>query len=344
MLDRHAAARLGDDLEQRRASIVDAIVDGAATVTTTRSLALNLLAGDFVDRLGDALDRGDADRLVHWIASFSDNARCAEARSLFVSGCAVVGARARPADADGQLGAFLLWLTARIDELLASRAPSDGCGVGSDRDAPAGPGRPRAEAITALLAVLDARDPASGAHVRAVASWCARIARALGFSHARVAFVESCALLHDIGKIATPETILRKPARLSESEWVTMRDHAAQAGEILERIESLREFAPVVRAHHERIDGAGYPDGLAGAAIPLVSRILAVADAFHAMISDRPYRPAMTPQEALAELGAGRDTHWDGAFIDALVGLVRPIPCVTGSVEAPPPQRSVCRR
>src|SRR6476469_6175125 len=114
----------------------------------------------------------------------------------------------------------------------------------------------------------------------------------MGLSPERVEFVEQCSILHDIGKVETPSSILLNTGSLSDEEWSVMREHVAAGARILTSIPSLARCAPIVRAHHERFDGAGYPDGLAGEQIPLEARIVAVADAFHAMISDRPYRPA----------------------------------------------------
>jgi HD-GYP domain-containing protein (c-di-GMP phosphodiesterase class II) len=134
-------------------------------------------------------------------------------------------------------------------------------------------------------------------------------------------FVELCAILHDIGKIATPESILFKPGPLEAHEWEVMRDHAAAGQRILNQIPSLARCAVIVRAHHERWDGRGYPDGLAGENIPFEARVVAVADAFHAMISDRPYRKAIAPRRALEIIEAGRGTQWDPLVVDAMLGL-----------------------
>jgi len=129
------------------------------------------------------------------------------------------------------------------------------------------------------------------------------------------------ALLHDIGKIGVPDNILRKPAALSEAEWVTMRKHPEFGARIVAGIPFLEDVARIVRHHHERWDGRGYPDGLAGEDIPLGARIFAVADSFDAMTSDRPYRRAMTIDEARAEVARCRGTQFDPTVADAFARI-----------------------
>ena len=117
--------------------------------------------------------------------------------------------------------------------------------------------------------------------------------------------MKQVALLHDIGKIALPDGILRKPGPLDDEEWETMRRHPVHGAEMVAEVPGLRHLAPMVRAEHERWDGNGYPDGLAGEEIPLASRITLVCDAYHAMTSDRPYRRALSAEDARAEVADG---------------------------------------
>jgi putative nucleotidyltransferase with HDIG domain len=180
---------------------------------------------------------------------------------------------------------------------------------------------PSAEATQALLAMLGERDAATCCHSKATGEWARRLAVAMGLSVETTTFVERCAVLHDIGKVSTPESILLKDGPLDEEEWTVMRDHSAAGERILEQIPSLRACAVIVRAHHERYDGDGYPDRLAADEIPFEARVVAVADAFHAMISDRPYRRAIAPRQALEILRDGRGTQWDPRAVDALLGL-----------------------
>lgn len=177
------------------------------------------------------------------------------------------------------------------------------------------------ESTRALLALLGERDSATCCHSRATGEWARRLCSAMGIAPDLSAFIELCAVLHDIGKISTPESILFKRGPLTDPEWEIMRDHSAAGQRVLDQIPSLAQCSLIVRAHHERWDGAGYPDGLAGEAIPFEARVVAVADAFHAMISERPYRRAIAPRQALEILRTGAGTQWDAAVVDAMLSL-----------------------
>jgi len=180
---------------------------------------------------------------------------------------------------------------------------------------------PATAGTAALLAMLSERDFGTCCHSKATSEWARRVATAMGCEPEGSEFIALCALLHDIGKISTPDHILLKPSPLDESEWDIMRDHAAAGARILNQIPSLQRCAIIVRAHHERFDGAGYPDGLFGVSIPFEARVVAVADAFHAMISERPYREPIAPRQALQILLDGRGSQWDPDVVDAMVGM-----------------------
>jgi putative nucleotidyltransferase with HDIG domain len=175
--------------------------------------------------------------------------------------------------------------------------------------------------IDALVTRLQARDPLSSEHSRAVAAWCSRIARRLGLDAHEVTFATRCGLLHDVGKTLTPLEVLNAPRRLTDDEWKIMRAHAAAGERLVRGVPELRTFAPAVRSHHERLDGRGYPDGLPASAIPLTARIVAVADCFNAMIGRRPYRLPMQPTAALEELDRNRGTQFDPEIVDAMVAV-----------------------
>jgi len=125
--------------------------------------------------------------------------------------------------------------------------------------------------------------------------------------------------LHDVGKVAIPDAIVLKPGPLSEHEWTVMRTHPAHSEEIVQRIASLRDSAPGVRHHHERYDGTGYPDRLSADDIPIEARIIAAADAYCAMITERVYSAARTPEEAACELQRSAGTHFDPRVVRALL-------------------------
>src|ERR1700722_19793103 len=140
----------------------------------------------------------------------------------------------------------------------------------------------------------------------------------LGLDQSRAADVRHAALLHDVGKVAIPSEILLKPGPLSDQEWVVMRSHAAIGGSLVARIPPFAHLAPAVRASHERWDGGGYPDRLAGEQIPLAARIIAACDTYDAIITDRPYRPGRTPGEAIVELDRVAGTQLDARAVEAL--------------------------
>lgn len=176
--------------------------------------------------------------------------------------------------------------------------------------------------IDALVVKLEAKDPLTSEHSRAVAAWCSRLGRRLGLDSAEVTFASRCGLLHDVGKVATPLDVLNAPRALDDREWGLIRAHAAAGEAIVRAVRELRPFAPAVRSHHERLDGRGYPDRLPASAIPLMARIVAVADSFNAMIGRRPYRLPRPPIDALEELVRGRGTQFDPEVVEAMVDLV----------------------
>jgi polar amino acid transport system substrate-binding protein len=137
----------------------------------------------------------------------------------------------------------------------------------------------------------------------------------MGLDRAELAELEVAALLHDIGKILVPDSILKKPGRLTPDEYAQMTIHPARGAEILARVPGLEVVATIVRYHHERWDGSGYPDGLSGERIPLASRIISVCDSFNAMTSDRPYRRAMSADDALTELHINAGWQFDPAVV-----------------------------
>lgn len=164
-------------------------------------------------------------------------------------------------------------------------------------------------------------------HGRVVAGHAVRLGRELGFGPAAVANLRLAALLHDIGKLAVPEHILGKPGQLDPAEWAQVRCHPAVGARRLEA-DGCEEIAPWVRAHHERPDGLGYPDGLRGEEIPIEARILSVADAYDAMIADRPYSAAMSPHDAREELHRGAGTQFDPDLVSAfLLGADKLVLC-----------------
>lgn len=179
----------------------------------------------------------------------------------------------------------------------------------------------RVSVLQSLSAAVDARDHYTALHSLHVADYAAAIGAHLGL-YERLGQLEQSALLHDIGKIAIADAILLKPTHLDEREYAEIKRHAEVSAEIIGGIPVLADLVPGVRHHHERWDGQGYPDGIAAEEIPLEARILAVADAFDAMTSDRPYRDGMPLAKARAVLLAERERQFDPAVVDAFVALL----------------------
>jgi putative nucleotidyltransferase with HDIG domain len=171
--------------------------------------------------------------------------------------------------------------------------------------------------LKALTAALETRDLETHGHSERVVNFSLRLGRELGLDAEQMRSLEFGSLLHDIGKIGVPDAILRKPAKLTEEEWVRMREHPLHGQKILRGIEFLEGAARVVAQHHEKWDGSGYPLGLRGAQIDLNARIFAVADAFDAITSDRVYRAGRSYDEALAELDAYAARQFDPRVVEA---------------------------
>jgi ribonuclease P protein subunit RPR2 len=176
--------------------------------------------------------------------------------------------------------------------------------------------------VRALSNAVEARDAYTGKHAERVTAYGVALAAQAGFDVATNAQVEFGFLLHDVGKVAIPDAILFKPEPLTHAEYALMTRHPLIGAEILRDVTFLGEGIDVVRHHHERWDGTGYPDGLAGDQIPLGARIIAVCDAFTAMTSPRPYAPQLTVPQALVELREGAGSQFDPAVVTAFSELL----------------------
>lgn len=176
--------------------------------------------------------------------------------------------------------------------------------------------------IETLAMAIDAKDQITHGHIRRVQIHAVALARAMGVKEeAQIRAIEAAALLHDMGKLAVPEYILNKPGPLTPAEFDKMKLHASVGADILSAIEFPYPVVPIVRHHHENWNGAGYPDGLAGTAIPIGARILSVVDCFDALTSDRPYRPRLSDREALRILAERRGQMYDPLVVDTFVQL-----------------------
>jgi len=179
------------------------------------------------------------------------------------------------------------------------------------------------ETIAALATAVEARDPYTSGHSQDVTQLATATAQEMGLSAAEIENLRMAGLLHDIGKIGVPDSVLNKPSRLTSAERIMINSHPIISAEIVGKIEALAHLVPIIRHHHERWDGTGYPDGRKGEDIPLLARILAVADGFEAMTSERPYRAPMSTQEALAELQEGAGKQWDPTIVKVFCSILK---------------------
>jgi putative two-component system response regulator len=186
--------------------------------------------------------------------------------------------------------------------------------------------RTAGEVMERLARAAELRDDDTGLHTRRVAGLAGDLATAMGLPDDQVSALRLAATLHDIGRIGIPDSVLLKPGRLTPEEWEVMKTHTVIGARILAEgsSEVLRLAEHIARSHHERWDGGGYPMGLAGTEIPLPARIVALADVYDALTSDRPYRPAWAVPRVLDEIRSGRGTHFDPAVVDAFMARVAP--------------------
>ena len=302
-----AASALSGNLRALTTQVVEQVHDPALFGDPALESTIELI----LDRLCLSIQLSKPVGLATW--AVREGRRLGPARAMELAGAAahVIASEASRFPIDhGRLLAFLEVLKAEIQSALSALG-GDNC---EQRSA-------HSESTEALLAMLGERDSQTCCHSKATGEWARRLCAAMGLANDLTDFIALCALLHDIGKIATPESILFKPGPLTSAEWDVMRDHSAAGQRILNQIPTLSRCALIVRAHHERWDGLGYPDALVGENIPFEARVVAVADAFHAMISDRPYRKAIPPRRALEILQSGRGTQWDPHVVDSMLGL-----------------------
>ena len=192
-------------------------------------------------------------------------------------------------------------------------------------------------AMESLSATVDARDSYTAGHSRRVQQLSLAIGRELGLSQAELDLLGHAALFHDIGKLAIPDAILLKPASLTGEEWALMQRHAEEGARIIDRLGFLQDAVPAIRHHHERFDGTGYPDRIAGEEIPLGARIIHVADALDSMLTTRIYRAARPVNEALAEVKDKSGTQFCPRCVAALERIL-PLESVVGDLPSVAPQ------
>jgi cyclic di-GMP phosphodiesterase len=177
--------------------------------------------------------------------------------------------------------------------------------------------------ILGMGATIEARDPLTQGHCQRLAAYATRMGRALGLDATDLAALERGGFLHDIGKVAVPDRVLLKDGKLDAQEWRVMREHPIVGDAICTGLRSLQKVRPIVRHHHEHLDGTGYPDGLKNAQVPLLAQIVAIVDVFDALTSDRPYHTAVSPDDALDMVSDEASKGWrDRSLVDAFSDLV----------------------
>jgi putative nucleotidyltransferase with HDIG domain len=178
------------------------------------------------------------------------------------------------------------------------------------------------QAVQALANTIDARDSYTFQHSERVANMAGLIAEKMDLSISEIETIVTAGRIHDLGKVGVSDQILRRPGKLSDVEWAMIKEHPARGAEILNNLRFFDEETSIVAAHHEHFNGSGYPDQLEGDDIPLGARILAVADAFDAMRSDRPYRKALSRAEAIAVLLEEKSSHFDPEVVEAFLEVL----------------------
>ena len=183
------------------------------------------------------------------------------------------------------------------------------------------------DVVTSLASAIDAKDTYTKGHSTGVARYSEALARAYGLDEKEIERIKLGAVLHDVGKIGIPENILRKPTALSDEEWQIMKQHPMIGVEkVIKPNSQLHDLIPMVKYHHERFDGKGYPEGIKGTDIPLGARIVSVADAYHALVSDRPYRDGMSIEAACKILKEGAGTQWDKELVRTFLSIAPSLP------------------
>lgn len=186
------------------------------------------------------------------------------------------------------------------------------------------------DTIRSLVGAVEAKDPYTRGHSERVSESCVAMGKVIGIDSRQLQDLEYAALLHDVGKLAIPQEILTKPGKLTDRQYCTVQEHSSRGAEMVSRITALRALAQPVRHHHERWDGTGYPDNLAGDAIPLMARVLCVADSYDAMTSARSYRRALSSREAATELVRCAGTQFDPSVVTHFLSEV-----LSGEIAGP---------
>jgi putative nucleotidyltransferase with HDIG domain len=279
-----------------------------------RTVAAKIVAARFVARCAESAAAGDWSGLAEWVDGACERYAGIMPASDVIA-AALDGVARAVGRGDSRTARGFGIARAGVEALLARPRVSAGTTAHEAVDEVD-------VVLDGLLTRLDQADVLTAEHSRAVASWCARLGKRMQSSKSEILHLTRAGLVHDIGKVTTPAAILSAPRGLDDAEMAVMRDHARAGAEIVERVPLIANLMPAVRNHHERFDGTGYPDRLRWDAIPQIARIVAVADAFNAMIGRRPYRPPLAPSDALERLVSGRGDQFDPDVVDAMVDVI----------------------
>ena len=300
-------------LAERRAGVRDAIL--ARVPEAKDSVFGRAFAECFVDRVAEAIDADAWTPLLTWIdATYRRHAETRAAQAIFAAASHAVAHTLDELHADAAIRTQFREVTREIAEMtlgIPSSSPGQGETV-EETDV----------VLASVVGELRSLDPATAEHSQAVSAWCGRIAERLGLTKSDTLKVTRGGLVYDFGKTTMPRDILDAPRSLSDEEWDLVRNHVLAGERMIRESPLLRQFCSIVRSHHERFDGLGYPDGLDSHRIPITVRIVAVADAFTAMIAARAYRPALSPAHALEELRRCKGAQFDPEVVNAMIDVV----------------------
>jgi HD-GYP domain-containing protein (c-di-GMP phosphodiesterase class II) len=321
-LDRPTRLRLYEFIRGNRRRLVEDMLLRMHPAANEPTFASSLFFAGFLDRLCQALQRDEFLPLELWVKALAldDDFESRSSRYLTVACSMIVDCFRTGAAEDAAVSAYLTNTAVELEVTFVNARLQRS---GSPR-VDLSKLLPTEHVVDALVAVIRTHSDELYQHARAVSALCGRMAVAMRMSPEQVTFLERAGLLCGIGKIGIPHPILQKPAALTDDERAAVLRYPAMGASILRTMPALAMFAPVIRAHRERLDGKGYPDGAGSHDIPLQSKIVGAADAFHAMMSPRPYRNALGAPQAIDELKAATGTQYDSDIVHTLIRLVQP--------------------
>ncbi|MGH7736332.1 MAG: HD-GYP domain-containing protein [Candidatus Tyrphobacter sp.] len=300
-------------LTESRSGVRDAIL--AASPDAGASVFGRAFAECFVDRVSEAIETDAWEPLVAWIgATYRRHGESRATRAMFLAAPRAIAKALEELDADPRVRDRFGNVAREVRAMVAGIPMLDAAVTSNALEE-------IDVIVSGMIGELQSIDPALAEQAQAVSAWCARIAAKVGLSSADTMKVTRGALVYDFGKSATPRRVLYAPRALTDDEWDLMRAHVHHGESAIGKMPQLMQFASIVRSHHERYDGLGYPDGLDAHRIPVTVRIVSVADAFNAMIAPRAYRPAMSPAQALDELRRGKGAQFDPNIVNAMLDL-----------------------